>query len=233
MAVVAVHQDQQLEEAILNALVDEELLEVEGLQVLVVERVAYIDGHVCNYRQKRAIGKRARSVSGVRKVVNRLRVAPAMHVQDRALAEQARAVLARNPFLKDHDITVRCRDRAIELSGTVEVASLRLLAEDAIWSMGGVRSVNNKIKVSYGLAEQEQELAQEIERILLYSLGLEPWEISVQVEQGTVHLRGRVSSRELLQAAEDLVRWHPQTQAVVNHLLVEETPSESARDLSA
>lgn len=230
---IAVHEDRQLEEAILSALAGEYLLEVEALRVLVVERVAHIDGRVSSYRRKQAIGKRARSVPGLRKMVNRLRVVPEAHVQDQALAERARTALARNPFLKEQDITVRCRDRAIDLSGTVDAPSLRLLAEDAVWSVGGVRHLNNKLKVSYGRALQEQELAQRIEQVLLYCLGLEPWEISVQVEQGTVHLRGRVPSREVAHTIEDLVRWHPHAQAVVNHLLVEETPTRLDCDLSA
>jgi osmotically-inducible protein OsmY len=169
---IAVHEDRQLEEAILSALAAERLLEVEDLRVLVVERVAYVDGRASSYRRKQAIGKRARSVVGLRKVVNRLRVVPEAHVQDQALAERARTALAANPFLKEEDITVRCRDRAIELSGTVDAASLRLLAEDVVWSIGGVRHVNNELKVSFSRALQEQELAQRIEQVLLYSLDL-------------------------------------------------------------
>jgi hyperosmotically inducible protein len=230
---IAVHEDRQLEEAILSALAAERLLEVEDLRVLVVERVAYVDGRASSYRRKQAIGKRARSVVGLRKVVNRLRVVPEAHVQDQALAERARTALAANPFLKEEDITVRCRDRAIELSGTVDAASLRLLAEDVVWSIGGVRHVNNELKVSFSRALQEQELAQRIEQVLLYSLDLEPWEISVQVERGTVHLRGRVPSHELAQTVEDLVRWHPQTEAIVNHLMVEETPTRLDHELPA
>lgn len=230
---ITVHEDRQLEEAILSGLADEHLLEVEALRVLVADRAAYIDGRVPSYRRKQAIGKLARSVPGLRKVVNRLRVVPEAHVQDHALAERAQTALARNPFLKEQDITVRCRDRAVELSGTVDAPSLRLLAEDAVWSVGGVRHLNNKLKVSYGRALQEQEFAHRIEQVLLYYLGLEPWEITVEVEQGTVHLRGRVPSREVAHTAEDLVRWHPQTQAVVNHLMVEETPTQLQRGLSA
>ncbi len=232
-AVTVVHEDRQLEDAILGALAGESLLEAAALRVLVVERVAYIDGRVSSYREKQAVGKRARSVPGLRKIVNRLRVVPEAHVHDRALAERARTVLARNPFLKDQDISVQCRERAIELSGMVDAPSLRLLAEDAVWSIGGVRRVTSKLKVSYSRVSQQQELAEQVEQLLLYCLQLEPWEISVQVERGAVHLRGRVPSPELAQKAEDLVRCHPQTEAVVNDLTVEEAPARLERNLSA
>jgi osmotically-inducible protein OsmY len=72
-------------------------------------------------------------------------------------------------------------------------------------------------------------MGQNLEQHLQYCLGVAPWQISVEVEKGVAHLRGRVFSQPLLQAAEDIVRWHPHIRDVVNCLIAEEPSSHSER----
>ncbi|MGD0205219.1 MAG: BON domain-containing protein [Dehalococcoidia bacterium] len=222
---VATHHDRQSEETILSTFNKARLADVETLRVLVVEGVVYIDGHVSNYRAKKAISQLAASAPGLRKVVNRSRVVPAALVHDEALAERVRRSIQSHPLLRGGPISVRCTEGVIELAGTVDRPSLRLHAEDAAWSMRGVRQVLNKLQVSHASVPEEREIGQNLEQHLQYCLGVAPWQISVEVERETAYLRGRVPSLPLRQLAEDLVRWHPHIRDVVNCLIAEEPSS--------
>ena len=229
---VATSDDRQLEEAILTSFNQAHLPDVETLRVLVVAGVAYIDGHVGNYRAKKTITKLAAAAPGLRKVVNRSRVVPAALVHDEALAERVRRCIQSHPLLTGGPICVHCTEGIIELSGTLDRPSLRLHAEDAAWSVRGVRQVINKLQVSYADIPEERETGQHLEQHLRHCLGAAPWQISVEVEGGIAYLRGSVTSEPLRELAEDLVRWHPHIRDVVNRLIAEESSSPN-RQLSA
>jgi len=222
---IVAHHDRQLEEIILSTFSKADLADVEALRVLVVESVAYIDGHVGNYRAKKTITHLAASAPGLRKVVNRSRVVPAALVHDEALADRVRRCIQSHPLLTGGPISVRCREGIIELAGTVDRPSLRLHAEDAAWSVRGVCQVLNRLQLSHAGVPEEREVGQHLEQHLQYCLGVAPWQISVEVERGTAYLRGRVPSQSLLELAEDLVRWHPHIRDVVNCLIAEEPSS--------
>jgi osmotically-inducible protein OsmY len=222
---VVTHHDRQLEETIISTFNQAHLPDVETLRVLVVGGVVYIDGCVGNYRTKKTITRLAASALGLRKVVNRSRVVPATLVNDEALAERVRRCIQSHPLLRSGLISVQCREGVMELSGTVDRPSLRLHAEDAVWSVRGVRQVLNRLRVSYERGLKEREVGQQLEQHLQCCLGVAPWQISVEVERGTAHLRGRVPSQPLCQLAEDLVRWHPHIRDVVNCLIAEEPSS--------
>jgi len=226
---LATYHDRQSEEIILTTFNKAHLPDVEALRVLVVKGVAYIDGYVGNYQAKKTITRLAASASGLRKVVNRSRVMPAALVHDEALAERVRWAIQSHPFFRSGPVSVRCSEGVIELTGTVDRPSLRLHAEDAAWSVGGVRQVLNRLQVSHASVPGEREVAQHLEQHLQYCLGVAPWQISVEVERRTAYLRGKVPSQPLRQLAEDLVRWHPHIRDVVNCLIAEEPSSYNHR----
>jgi osmotically-inducible protein OsmY len=229
---VATCDDRELEETINSTLNQAQLEDAEALRVRVVEGVAYIDGEVSSYRAKKLIARLIVSAAGLRKVINRSRVVPAGLVNDKAVAERVRRAIQSHPLLASGPISLRCREGVVQLSGTVDGASLRLQAEDIVWSARGVRQVVNKLRISYERGLREREVGQQLEQHLQDCLGLAPWQISVEVERGVAHLRGRVSSQPLCQLAGDLVRWHPGICDVVNRLVAEE-PSSSNRHVAA
>ena len=229
---VMTYHDRQLEETILVTFSHAHLADADALRVLVVEGVAYIDGHVGNYRVKKTITRLAASASGLRKVVNRSRVVPAALVHDEALARKVRRAMEGHPSLKDVSVSVRCREGVVELKGTVDCPSLRLQAEDAAWSVRGVCQVCNRLQVSRASLPKQREVGKHLEQHLQCCLGVAPWQISVEVERGVAHIRGRVPSQPLFQLAEELVRWHPQIRDVVNGLMVQE-PSSQNRSVTA
>jgi len=229
---IATYHDRQSEETILSTFNKAHLPDAEALRVLVVKGVVYIDGCVGNYQAKKTITRIAASIPSLRKVINRCRVVPAALVHDGALAERVHWAIQSRLFSRSGPVAVCCREGVIELTGTVDRPSLRLHAEDAAWSVRGVRQVLNRLEVSNASVPEEREVGQHLEQHLQHCLGVAPWQISVEVERGTAYLRGKVPSQPLRQLAEDLVRWHPHIRDVVNCLIAEE-PSSHNHHLTA
>jgi osmotically-inducible protein OsmY len=227
------YDDRQLEEAIVNCCLQHNLVDPGNFKMLVSGGVVHIDGEVGSYQQKKAINHLVSASPGVRRVVNRLRVVPAAPVGDSALAERVQQAIQAEAPLTTQAISVSARDGNVELKGTVDSATARLDVEYAAWHVPGVRQITNKLNVGAGRIIEERELGRRLEEALHWSLDMEPWRISVEVDKGVAHLSGCVPSRDHAREAEDLIRWHPQIRDVVNHLTVEASAPAQAHGLTA
>ena len=227
------YDDRQLEEAIVNCCLQHNLVDTGNFNVLVSGGVVHIDGEVGSYQQKKDINRLVAASPGVRRVVNRLRVVPAAPVGDSALVERVQQAIQTEAPLAVQSISVSARDGNVELKGTVGSATARLDAEYAAWHVSGVRQITNKLHVSADRIVEEQGLGRRLEEALHWCLDVEPWRISIEVDEGVAYLSGRVPSRDYAREAEDLIRWHPQIRDVVNRLTVEASAPARAHGLTA
>ena len=67
---------------------------------------------------------------------------------DNALASELQEILTKDPELDATEIEVQVEDGAVTLRGTVDSSDARLLAEELIESVAGVREVHNSLKVA-------------------------------------------------------------------------------------
>lgn len=192
----------------------------EDLKLIIVSGVAYLDGSVASYRQKREVATVVAALPNVRRVVNRLRVAPAGPRSDRQIAQEVLQALSDDPVLSFSTIGVEVIDGVVELTGRVGSLLSRIAAETIAWSAPGVRHVINRLEVAPETALDPQVLSVAIKRGLQSGLGLEPNQFSVAIDQGVVYLQGNVPSSYHRFAAEDMVRWYPFIREVVNQLQV-------------
>ncbi len=214
----ALSQDQQIARALGRALA------IGHLRVTMVGRVPHIEGTVSSYGDKQLATETTRALTGVRQVVNHLRIAPQGSFSDAAIAQAVLAALEADPLVNTDDITLETREGVVELRGRVETLAARCSAESAACSVRGVHCVVNRLETREpGLVGQE--LARNLEEDLCRCLCLEPGAVHVRFEAGVVHLGGAVPSPGHRQAAEEMVRWHSQVSDVVNSLAVEETSS--------
>lgn len=230
---VSEYDDRRLEEAIVNCCLQHRLVDSGNLEVLISGGVVHIDGEVGSYQQKKAINRFVAASPGVRRVVNRLRVVPAAPVGDSALAKSVEQAVRAEAALASQAISASARGGNVELKGTVDSATARLDAEYAAWHVAGVRQVTNKLHVGTGRILEERDLGRRLEDALHWCLEVEPWRISIEVDDGVAYLSGRVPSREYAREAEDLVRWHPEIKDVVNRLTVDERAGARAEGLTA
>ena len=67
---------------------------------------------------------------------------------DAQLAQELQEILSKDPELDSTEIEVEVEGRAVTLRGVVDSSDARLLAEELVESVTGVREVHNNLKVS-------------------------------------------------------------------------------------
>lgn len=197
-------------------------LGIDGLHVFMLGGVPHIAGAVPSFRHKKAAAELIGLLTGARQVVNRLRVAPREVRSDRAIARRVRAALEEAPEVDAATVQPQVRHGVVELRGTVSSLSARCAAEQAVWSVGGVTDVVNRLRVA-GTVARADDLARQLEADLCACLGLPPATVTVDIRGDTAYLEGTVPSPYHRLAAEDLVRAHELVQDVVNSLAVTQT----------
>jgi osmotically-inducible protein OsmY len=203
----------QIEERVLNALAG--ILDIEHLDVSAVGSALHIEGSVSGLRDKRRAAEIAGSMCGTARVVNHLRVAPAMRRKDEAIAKAAHSSLL---FLEEEGpakVRVRCRSGIVHLTGEVDSWTARQAADKAVRLVRGVMNVVNQLRVRRGeqtAKETEGEISKALRRFLFLDA------VNVKFDGGTVRLTGTVPSPYHRLAAEDLVRWFSPVREVMNGL---------------
>jgi osmotically-inducible protein OsmY len=184
------------------------------------DRVVYLRGSVASLDQKRALAGAAKEAPGVRAIVNGLRITPLIPRSDDEVLAHVQEALLKQPKLT-HQIKVAVKDGVVYLEGDVSSIEERYAAEDAAWSVHGVRDVINNVSPSAAVCPRpDQELLRDIQLCLRRCLDLDPANIQVEVVDGIAYLRGQVSSAFEKFLAEDTVRWIPCIVDVVNDLIV-------------
>ena len=67
---------------------------------------------------------------------------------DAQLAQELQEILSKDPELDSTEIEVEVEGGAVTLRGVVDSSDARLLAEELVESVSGVREVHNNLKVS-------------------------------------------------------------------------------------
>ncbi|AMN38524.1 BON domain-containing protein [Rhodoplanes sp. Z2-YC6860] len=106
-----------------------------------------LGGQVEWYLQKKAAENAVRKLSGVRGVTNDIAIQPKLKADNiKKLIEDA---LERHAHVEAAAIRVSVRDKGVVLlEGTVENWSERQAVENAAWSAPGVRSVEDRLRIS-------------------------------------------------------------------------------------
>ncbi len=197
-------------------------LEIDDLRVSIVGPVLHIEGAVSSYDAKRLATRTATALTGVRQVVNHLRVVPYVSYSDTAITEAVVAAFEADPRLASADMSVETREGVVELRGSAQTLAVRCSAECAACSVRGVDHVVNRLEAR-GHGFVHGKLEHDLEEDLCRCLSLDLNTLRVRLEAGIVYLSGIVPSPQHRQAAESMVRWHSQVIDVVNALAVEET----------
>jgi len=205
----------QSEKRILQALA--RTLDIDHLKVSLVGGVPYIEGSVCALRDKRRATEVVSSICGKVRIVNRLRVAPAVRQSDeitaRAVRDRLRALGEAAPATAE----ASCHSGVVLLTGEVESWGARQAADKAVRLVRGVTNVVNHLHVKGG-DKPAKETESEIKKALRQFLFLDT--VNVAFDGGTVLLSGTVPSPYHRLAAEDLVRWFSPVSEVINGLTI-------------
>ncbi len=164
------------------------------IDVEVSSGIASLDGKVDNLLAKERAARIARTVRGVRSVVNRITVAPATGRSDAELRTDVEAALASDPAADSYQVDVAVHEGHVVLSGLVESWKERALGEVVAKSVRGVTGLTNEIQVVYEAQRPDVEIQRDIERTLRWNTLVDHVLIDVEVDHGKVVLKGTVGS---------------------------------------
>ena len=212
--------DQSLQRAVMEALAGNPRVHATEIAVQVDDGDALLRGTVGSLVQQVEAARTARAVAGVRHVDDRLAVRP-LGIDGRADADTQAAVLA---ALIDDDrihargIDVRADDGVVTLSGTVEIASQRDLAERIALGVGGVERVRNELRV--WLTVSADDVAERVTDAIGADAIVGADRITVIVSDNDVTLTGSVRSLEHREAAVAAAARAPGVMRVHNQLSI-------------
>jgi osmotically-inducible protein OsmY len=149
--------DHTLENAVMQALADNRRVHADEIAVQAIDGTVILRGTVGSLIQQVEAARSARHVLGVQSVEDRLQVRP-MIDGGRPDADTKAAVLEAlidDDLLHAADIEVDAHDGAVTLSGLVEFPRNRDRAERIALGVGGVTSVDNRLKVLVPVPAEE------------------------------------------------------------------------------
>jgi len=131
-------------------------------------------------------------------------------------------------YLKGDAVKAESKDGVVTLSGTVNDASHKSLAEETVANLPGVKKVDNRLelKAEYPAEQTNEWLAMKIKASLLFHRNVSLENTEVYVEEGIVTLRGKASS----EAQKELTAEYADVEGVKqikNEMAVEEAPKKA------
>jgi len=210
---------QDLRQQLLEELDWEPKLGTSQVDVRISDRgIVTLTGLAKSYAEKVAAERAARRVRGVHAVVNDIDILlPMTHERsDPAIAEAVVRALEWDVLVPHDVIDVRLSDGWVRLSGTVDWDYQRTAAVDAVQFLTGVKGITNRIAVRPRV--MVPDIKARIEAALRRNADVEAHGITVQLEDSTVTLRGRVQSLAERAAAEAAAWAAPGVTAVKNEL---------------
>lgn len=163
------------------------------IDVVTEDGIVTLNGSVDNILAKDRAVKIARTVRGVRAVVDKIDV-DAPYRSDDILESDVNNALLSDPATDSYEINVNAINGLIMLTGTVESWQEKQLSEYIAKGVIGVKSVTNNITVNYKTDRSDFEIEKEIEQSLNNDIRIDDALIKVSVENGKVELSGTVGS---------------------------------------
>jgi len=196
--------NQSLAEHIRAQLQWDSRVESLGIDVNVSDRAATLTGTVPNYRSKRAAEEDAWMVGGLREVTNQIEVqrpsnSPASADSDIDL--RIKNAIAWEPAIDAGKIDVMVSGGVVTLRGSVDAYWKKFQVEDDAYFVPGVVMVINEVAIVPTDRVEDEVIARDIEAAFDRNAIINPDDITVEVNQGTVTLGGNVSSRAEWHAA--------------------------------
>ena len=182
--------------------------------------VVTLTGHVDRYAEKVAAERVASRIKGVRAIAEEIEVhyLGQATTDDEAIAVKAANILSWDTMLPSGRIAVKVEHGWVSLTGEVDWQYQRVLAEQDMHRLNGVKGISNQIE----LAKQVQpaDVTLKVENALKRDSALEAAGIKVETENHTVTLSGHVRSWHDREVAERAAWSAPDVTYVVDRIAI-------------
>ncbi|MEX0630088.1 MAG: BON domain-containing protein [Chloroflexota bacterium] len=195
--------DKQIQQAVIDELDWEPSVDAGHIGVTASDGVVTLSGHVPTYWEKRAAERAARRVKGVKAIVEEIevRLRGENRGADDTIAERALQRLASDAAVPKDRITLKVEDGWVTLSGEVDWHFQKTAAEHDVHNITGVRGLTNQISIKPQV--QRFEVHDKIAKALARTAALDAAAISIQTDDGSVTLTGKVHSWSERKLVED------------------------------
>jgi osmotically-inducible protein OsmY len=186
--------DYGIQQAVIDELQYEPSIDAAGIGVTSKNGIVTLSGTVKSYTEKQSAAWAAERVSGVKAVVEEMRVElPQTHERgDQDIAQAALQALAWHVQVPHARVRVKVEKGIIFLEGEVEYRYQQTAAENAVRNLMGVKAVINLINVKP--VASPREVKTKIENALRRAAEIDAQRIKVDVRNDKVILRGTVRS---------------------------------------
>ncbi|MBD3321272.1 MAG: BON domain-containing protein [Chitinivibrionales bacterium] len=185
--------DHEIVTAVRNKLLVDEAVSAHMIEISSEENIVVLSGTVAHLRARNRAATLAKTIKGVRGVVNDIEVMPVERSDSRIRRDILQA-LALDPATESYEITVIVNDGAVLLEGEVESWAEKRLCRQVAESVKGVKEITNSIIVDFKTDRSDSEIQSDIRR----KLELDPYVsedlLDISVNDGIVALSGEVGS---------------------------------------
>lgn len=200
-----------LKQEVKNHLVWDDRLVTSGIEIEVREDgTVQLNGTVPSYYNRILAGDDVASVPGVRRVVNNLRIKyPDTFVPsaDGDIETTIENMLAWDSRLDSPNLSVVVKNGVVTLEGSVTALWKKNIAEEQVKRMNGITDIVNKITVVPTKDVVDEAIAKDIEDALDRNTLINPDDVTVEVSNSFVTLRGTVPSYAAKGIANDLASY--------------------------
>ncbi len=149
---------------------------------------------------------------------------------DNRIESSAKQSYVFKTYLKGDDIKIQSKDGVAILTGTVSGEAHKLLAQETVASLPGVKGVENKLeeKGEVPAVYTDAWLIAKVKSTLLFHRNLSATETEVFAENGTVTLRGEATSTAQKDLATEYAKDVEGAKAVKNEMTVSPAAPKSA-----
>jgi osmotically-inducible protein OsmY len=164
------------------------------IDVVTTDGIVTLSGSVDNILAKERAERIAKTVKGVRAVVNEIHVNPPMQRTDRQIREDVEQALLVDPATDSYEVNVQVNENVVTLSGKVESWQEKDLCEIVAKGVKGVEGVDNKLLITWPEKRSDPEIEAEVKETLKWDAKVDHGLIDVKVKDGKVILSGTVGS---------------------------------------
>ena len=185
--------DAEITRAVTAELCEETGVRGDDIQVACIDGIVTLEGRVDRLANKRQAVALATTIRGVRAVVDRLSL-PSSDLDVGQIAGQITGALRDNTVTDTWQIVVGVHEGVVTLRGHVDSYVAKVLAEQMVADIRGVREIVNDLAVERSEVRSSDEIQQEIEKRIQGDIWLIDPDIQVTVDDGQATLTGTVES---------------------------------------
>ena len=221
LKIIKMRQNEKLQLDVLEAIKWEPLLHAAEIGVIAQEGIVTLTGTVDSYAKKREAEHAAKTVAGVRAVVEKIEVDFGAHGKksDLELAAQILKAMKLNPEIPQDKILIKVEDSWVTIEGEVKWYTQKEAVQKSVEVLSGIRNLTNSIQVKSETADDVEKVA--IENALVRNWAIDDHDILVNVFGNRVTLSGKVKSIYQKDEAERIAWNAPGVWNVHNELLID------------